>query len=407
MTISFFAATDLATHRHLRSRVQGAYTTTSLLTMEPLLQEVLDANWSRFECFARSGEVIALDKWANYLTFDIVGQLAMGGTIGFIQQGLDVNGIIRSIHDGFWLMANMGNIPLQMFWFNNPIIKRLVRVLGIKRLNAFDDFVEWLDIRVEQRMNNKDGMPRWDMLQHFIEAKDMDKNPVKKADVMIEGVNILGAGADTTAIGILACVGALLKHPEYIPRLRDEIDHAYQQLGLDSSREHIKFTDAQNLPWLSAIIKESTRLHPSIQYQLPRYVPAGGVQIGPYFLPEGTVCGISCRSTNRSKKAFGADAGSFRPERWISQSKEDDERIKYCNSMLTTFGTGSRSCVGKNLATIEMYKYVAQFFRTFDAELLDMSEPWKTRSQWFSFQRDFKVRLRLRDTCVSGGGVEK
>ncbi|RKL07790.1 hypothetical protein BFJ70_g16867 [Fusarium oxysporum] len=396
MTISFFATTDNKVHRFLRSRVSGAYSMTSILAMEPLVQEVMDLNLTKLGGFADRGETLPLDKWANYFTFDVVGQLAMGGMIGFLQQGKDIDGIIQSIHDGFWLMANMGNLPLQMLWFNNPLYKWFVRTLGGTRLNAFDVFLEWLNNRVEQRMTH--GLApgqRRDMLQHFIEVKDPQGLPVKKGDVMIEGVNILGAGADTTTIGILACMGTLLTHPEAKQRLVKEIDDAYMTLGLEGDRE-ISFKEAEKLPYLSAIVCESTRLHPSIQYQLPRNVPAEGVQIGPHFVPRGSVCGVSPMSMNRSQEIFGKDADEFRPERWIAESPEDEERIKRERSLLVTFGMGSRSCVGKNLATVEIYKYIAQFFRHFDADVVDKNKPWKCKTQWFAFQRNFNVRLTRR-----------
>jgi cytochrome P450 len=57
---------------------------------------------------------------------------------------------------------------------------------------------------------------------------------------------------------------------------------------------------------------------------------------------------------------------------------------------------GSRSCVGRNLAVVEVYKYVATFVRRFDASIVNTERPWVTKSQWFSFQRDFWIDLRLR-----------
>jgi len=57
---------------------------------------------------------------------------------------------------------------------------------------------------------------------------------------------------------------------------------------------------------------------------------------------------------------------------------------------------GSRSCVGRNLAIVEVYKYVAAFVRHFDATIVNKDTPWVTKSQWFSFQRDFWIDLRLR-----------
>ncbi|KAI0528457.1 cytochrome P450 [Xylaria digitata] len=396
MTISFFAATDVKVHRHLRSRVSAVYSMTSILSMEPLVQDVLDLNLRQLQGFADRGEVVRIDQWANYFTFDIVGHLAMGGTIGFLEQGRDVDGIIRSIHDGFWIMANMGNIPLQTFWFNNPISKWLVKNFGGERLNAFDVFLEWLERRVDERMRNGLGDARRDMLQHFIDAKDPSGQPVKKGDVMIEGVNILGAGADTTAIGLLANLGNVIANPGVQKKLQDELDQAYIDWGLHKEGREFTFKEIEKLPYLSAVITESTRIHPSIQYQLPRYVPDEGVQLGSHFVKKGAICGISPRSMNRSKEIFGPDADVFRPERWLPQFSGDEERIKQQSLLLSTFGMGSRGCVGRNLATVEMYKYIAQFFRNFDAEFVRPDRPWETKSQWFSFQRDFNVRLARR-----------
>lgn len=40
---------------------------------------------------------------------------------------------------------------------------------------------------------------------------------------------------------------------------------------------------------------------------------------------------------------------------------------------------------------------VATFAREFDAELVNKTKPWATKSQWFSFQRAFWVNIRFRD----------
>jgi cytochrome P450 len=397
MTISFFATRDNKVHRFLRSRVASAYSMTSILTMESLIQDVMDLNLRKLGELADEGKRFTIDKMVNYFTADVVGHLAIGGVVGFLEQKKDVGGIIQSIHDGFYFMGNMGILPLQMFWINNPASKWLTKTFGGDRLNAFDVFIDWLHNRVEERMTN--GLlpdQRRDLLQHFIEAKDHRGQPVGKKDVMIEGVNILAAGSDTTAIGILACLGYLLTNPHIKAKLIEEIDSAYKERRLVEEGREISFKEAEKLPYLSAVIAESTRLHPSIQYQLPRIVPSDGVQVGDYFLPPGTTCGTSARAVNCSREIFGPDAEEFRPERWIPQSLEDQERIRKERSILMTFGMGSRSCIGKHLATVELYKYIGQFFRHFDAEVADATKPWKTKTQWFSLHQDFLVTITRR-----------
>ncbi|KAK7452906.1 hypothetical protein Landi51_03901 [Colletotrichum acutatum] len=354
MSMSFFAVRDIKTHRHLRSRVSSGYSMTSIQSMEPLIQGVAISMWQRMGEFADRNAPVRMDEWANYFAFDVVGSLALGGPIGFIEKGKD------------WALKSFGG----------------------QRLQAFSRFVDWLEVRVDERYRNGLGSKRRDMLQLFIDARDMSGQPVTKGDVMMEGVNILGAGADTTTVGILATLGSLLLHPEAIVRLQAEIDEAYCSLGLEKTGRDIEFLESSKLPFLSAVIKESTRLHPSIQYQLPRVVGPGGLQ-----LDDVAVDGNIWPS--------GPDADEWKPERWIATDANHGEKIKYWNSHLTTFGMGSRSCVGKNLATVEMHNFIAQFFRRFDASLVDLDRPWQTKTQWFAFQRNFWIAPAALSTAIS------
>ena len=141
---------------------------------------------------------------------------------------------------------------------------------------------------------------------------------------------------DTTAVGILANIGNIIANSSVKQKLQREIDQAYLDLGLGNDARELAFKEVEKLPYLTAVINESTRLHPSIQYQLPRQVPDEGVQLGPYFVPGGLSCGISPKTMNRSKEIFGPDADLFWPERWIATSPEHDERIKFQLSQLTT-----------------------------------------------------------------------
>lgn len=55
-------------HRALRSRVSAAYSMTSILSMEPFIQQVADKTRAKFRGFADSGRVIDLAEWVPYFT---------------------------------------------------------------------------------------------------------------------------------------------------------------------------------------------------------------------------------------------------------------------------------------------------------------------------------------------------
>lgn len=76
---SFFATTNRDVHRRIRSRVSGTYSMSAVLAMEQLLGEVMDLNLSKLRELAVKGRPIRIDEWVNYFTFDVVGQLSMGG----------------------------------------------------------------------------------------------------------------------------------------------------------------------------------------------------------------------------------------------------------------------------------------------------------------------------------------
>jgi cytochrome P450 len=66
---------------------------------------------------------------------------------------------------------------------------------------------------------------------------------------------------------------------------------------------------------------------------------------------------------------------------------------------------GPRTCIGKNIALVEMNKWIAQFFRHFDAEIVNKEVPYKIRTFWFATQEEFYVRLFLRSPLRNEEGT--
>ncbi len=54
---------------------------------------------------------------------------------------------------------------------------------------------------------------------------------------------------------------------------------------------------------------------------------------------------------HRNQKIYGPDANEFRPERWLEAGDK-----KLMESCYPSFGFGSRTCVGKNMALMEINK---------------------------------------------------
>lgn len=70
----------------------------------------------------------------------------------------------------------------------------------------------------------------------------------------------------------------------FVSQLRDEIN---QKAADGKISDPIKFSEAQNMPYLQAIIREGLRLHPSFACILGREVPKGGAAVAGMYFREG------------------------------------------------------------------------------------------------------------------------
>lgn len=257
-----------------------------------------------------------------------------------------------------------------------------------------------------------------DFLQHFLNAKNTHPDLVD--DGIIMGyllVNLL-AGADTTAITIRAIFYYALRNPEVYKKLEAEIVAA--DLGkiapYNTARalpcksrltvlrliiHNTNFTDLSNSQDLEAVAREAMRMHPGVCMLLERYVPSSGLTLPDgSFVPPKTAVGINPYVAGRNKSIWGEDADEFRPERWLRRPAESDEdyqkRLRLFNACDLTFGGGSRVCIGRNLANMEVYKIVATLVGRYEIQLADPQREWDVTGSWFPRQKGLVCFLKKR-----------
>lgn len=82
----------------------------------------------------------------------------------------------------------------------------------------------------------------------------------------------------------------MIRHSACWKRAQDEIAEAQSQ-GRCQDRV-ISYSNAQQLPYFQACIKESLRIFATNHMGLPRVAPKDGLTIGSRTFPEGTVLSI-------------------------------------------------------------------------------------------------------------------
>ncbi|CZT17471.1 related to pisatin demethylase [Ramularia collo-cygni] len=384
---NLFSTRSKAEHSFMRRRVSPAYSMSAMLRYEQYIQPCLDLMMDGFRKHADQGHPVVMSNWLDWLAFDVVGTLAYGQSFGQLETESDKLGLGKMIHEGFYVLSNVGHWIGQSRILQSPAFGKVLTMMGVP--NPFDTFNNWTKTIIQERRQNAGKHERYDMLQHFMEMKSTTGGPATDVDVLGEAVNIIGAGADTTSIAMGTCLYYIVRHPDVYQKVQKEIDEYYEQNSLQRA---ITYQQTQELPYFTAAAREAMRLIPSITYQLPRVMPEEMVVAG-RSIPAGTHVGVSPIAANRNKSVWGLDANEFKPSRWL----ESEEKTRYLNANDMTFGGhGARMCIGRNLALVEVHKFLGQFLRDFDVAFEDPEKPWRLHSQWFAVQSDMRMKITAR-----------
>jgi cytochrome P450 len=408
---SLFSTTDEAYHARYRRCVNNAFAMSSLVSYEPLVDSTMDVYLAETEKkFARAGQTCDFNRWLQFFAFDVIGDLTWSKRLGFVERNEDVDGIVSFLGDFLSYAGLIGQMPwLDLLFLKNPLKLYLERLQILKTVFPVTQFAqsrsqerasEMRKIREHGLNENSPSRPSGrgiDLLSKFTAAQHDHPEFMTDAQVLTSCTSMVFAGSETTAISLSTVFYMLLKHPRVYEKLMAELDDAVRN-GLiadkDSEFEKVSWQEAQNLPYLDAVIQESFRIHPAAGLLLERIVPSQGAHIAGHFVPGGTIVGCNAWVLHRQTSVFGEDVDDFRPERWLEAKPE---QLKEMKAAMFQFGAGARTCIGKNISLLEIYKLVPSFLLRFSVELDDKNGEWKTHNGWFVRQLDFRTRFRVRE----------
>lgn len=74
---NIFTETDPHLHAIARRKIAGAYSMTSLVQLEPFVDECTAILKTRLEEFAKSGTTIDISHWMQCYAFDVIGKFTV------------------------------------------------------------------------------------------------------------------------------------------------------------------------------------------------------------------------------------------------------------------------------------------------------------------------------------------
>jgi cytochrome P450 len=192
---------------------------------------------------------------------------------------------------------------------------------------------ELLHREIAERRASEDTAERDDVLSMLVEARHEDGSPMSEAEMRDELLTLLVAGHETTATALSWAMERLVRHPEKLERLRDEVlagEEAY----------------------LTATIQETLRLRPVIVLVARRLTEP--VEIGGYELPAGVTVTPSIHLIHRDPEVY-PEPQRFLPERFLENPPGTYTWIP--------FGGGVRRCLGAAFAQFEMAVVLEELVR--------------------------------------------
>ncbi|KPM34793.1 hypothetical protein AK830_g11789 [Neonectria ditissima] len=321
---------------------------------------------ARLDELAHAATLVDIGCWMQFYAFDVISKMTLDEPFGCLTTGKDFKGIIHTLESSLFYAARVG-----IYSFLHPVLF-------------------WFSMLVNAKgMDNEVKNDAEDFITKFQRIRQENPEKINKDDIISSAVANISAGSDTTSISLTSVIYNLCKFLDVLAKLRNELEDA---VTAGDITDPITFKQAQNLPYLQAVVKEALRIHPATGLTLGRVVPEGGATIAKRFFPAGTTVGINAWVAGRNKVVYGEDVEVFRPERWL----EDMETVKRREAYFMTFGSGPRTCFGKNISLLEMVKVIPVLVLNYDFKAEFQGRPYRTENVWFVKQKDFRCQVIKR-----------
>ncbi len=218
------------------------------------------------------------------------------------------------------LLAPMNPLAILLVSLRRPSLERPTGAIG----RALDRLDAVIYDELRRRRAQGDLAERTDILSLLMQARDEDGRAMTDSELRDELVTLLLAGHETTATSVAWAVERLVRHPQKLRRLQQEID-------------------AGGEDYMNAVVNETLRVRPVVPIVVR--LLQDELQVGSYSLPAGTRVVPSIYLTNRNPRVYEG-AEEFLPERYLESSPETFSWIP--------FGGGIRRCIGASFALLEM-----------------------------------------------------
>ncbi|XP_020190750.1 alkane hydroxylase MAH1-like isoform X1 [Aegilops tauschii subsp. strangulata] len=340
-----------------------------------------------------TGECDLMDVFLR-LTFDMTTTLVFGVDPGCLAIGFPEVRFARAIDDAMDVLLIRNVLPLS--WW------KLVRWLGVgyerKMAVARHEIDRFIGDAIAKRREAvkargaNENSETTDLLSSYIDDDDAGRT----ADVILRDttMNLMLAGRDTTGSALSWFFYLLAKNPHVECKILAELDtiKATTSTTLDGMVTYDDTDELGRLVYLHAALCEALRLYPPVPFEHKGVVAAETLPSGHEVRPGDKII-VSLYAMGRMEAVWGKDCWDFRPERWI----REDGKPRYVPSYkFASFNTGPRTCLGKDMAFVQLKAVAAAVVRNFVVEAVPGHVVEPNVSIILHMKNGFKAKIKRR-----------
>nr|WP_241696130.1 cytochrome P450 [Solimonas terrae] len=352
---------DGETHKQLRDVMRSGYSKESIKGRYNELIEITD------RCFTRDwkvGQLVPVVEGMQYMVVDQLGTILTGAAP--LEYVKDIRTTILHILNVL-VTRQRPKILLK-----RPVYKKAkARVFELGYKMIAEAKARYATTRPEDR-NLID-----DIMAAHIETPDV----MPASDLIVSLTGPYVAGLDTVANTTAAITYTVLKHPDVLKRVHEEVDALFAG-GTIEEEDLLK-----RIPSLQGAIMETMRLYPIAVAQMRTATKD--------FLFEG-------HQIHEGEMIYvGTSVPHFMGEYWPHPEKFDIDRYAKPRAehmqpgVYSPYGRGPHTCLGKSLAEIQIALSMARLFYKLDLELETPNYKLKTKTAPTPGPAmDFKVRVK-------------
>ncbi|KAG9443690.1 hypothetical protein H6P81_015030 [Aristolochia fimbriata] len=347
---------------------------------------------------AEAGNVVDLDDVFRRFTLDNICDLAFGDDPACLGPGREFPPFALAMDEATEICFHRFLSPLPWIWK----AKRVLNVGSERRLRravkTIDDYLTRIVAsREEEELIRTGNPPKQDLLSRFIEASRKENpnpgssNQKRRKFLRDIILSFVFAGKDTTSTALSWFFWLLCENPRCEKRILDEIREVV--LVSDADKIVPGYEEMKRMNYLQGMISESLRLyspvpHNSRQSATDDVLPDGS-RVG-----KGWFADYSAYAMGRMENLWGPDCREFKPERWL---KKDGSFVAADQFRFPVFHGGPRSCLGKDMAYLQMKAVAAAVVTFFHVVKVGEEPPGYTVSLTPKMKGGLHVRLIKRN----------